>query len=168
MTSSAAEPPIATAPAASPHAGIPRLNPLTGLSTDYLNHFTEAAMVLEMLPAMPDCITDFLAWEPKSYREHFATSHFSDREGVIAAYDTADPALRRSLETLAEVMNTLLVATREAIAANPAGAKTQVLAQRAAASLKPIITRCAAIINGSALSSGVQAPQIAVDALFAQ
>ena len=66
--------------------GGPNINPVTGLSTDYLNHFTEAIMLLEILPAMPDCLDDFLAWEPKDYREHFAASRFSNRDAVIAAY----------------------------------------------------------------------------------
>ena len=42
------------------------INPATGLATDYLNHFNEAIMLLEMLSAMPDCAEDFLVWEPMS------------------------------------------------------------------------------------------------------
>ena len=40
------------------------INPVTGLASDYLNHFNEAIMLLEMLAAMPDCVDDFLAWQP--------------------------------------------------------------------------------------------------------
>jgi hypothetical protein len=44
--------PIAPATTASPvtsgRTG-PNINPVTGLSTDYLNHFTEAIMLLELL-----------------------------------------------------------------------------------------------------------------------
>ena len=29
------------------------INPRTGLATDYLNHFNEAIMLLEMIPDMP-------------------------------------------------------------------------------------------------------------------
>ncbi len=147
-------------------AAIPKINPATGLSTDYLNHFTEAIMVLEMISVMPDCLPDFLAWEPRSYREHFAASRFSDRDAVIAAYDAADPALRQSLDTLTDIMNTLLLATREAIASDASEAKTQDLSQRAVNGLKPLITRAGAVINGTALSSGISTPQNVVDALF--
>ena len=52
----------------------PNINPATGLSTDYLNHFTEALMVLEMVRDMPECIDDLRAWQPKTYTEHFAGS----------------------------------------------------------------------------------------------
>ena len=47
------------------------INPLTGLATDYLNHFNEAIMLLEMLSSCPECRDDFLVWRPMSYREHF-------------------------------------------------------------------------------------------------
>jgi hypothetical protein len=149
-------------------SGIPNINPITGLSTDYLNHFTEAIMLLEILPDMPDCLADFLAWEPKDYREHFAACHFRNRERVIAAYEAADPELSGSLDMLADLMNTMLLATREAIASNPATLKSQALAQRTAAVLKPIVMRVSALINGTApgLSNRANVPQVAIDAMF--
>ena len=47
------------------------INPRTGLATDYLNHFNEAVMLLEMVPDIPECAEDFLAWTPLTYPEHF-------------------------------------------------------------------------------------------------
>jgi len=52
------------------------INPQTGLATDYLNHFNEAIMLLEMIPDMVECAEDFLAWTPLSYAEHFIASNF--------------------------------------------------------------------------------------------
>ena len=52
------------------------INPRTGLATDYLNHFNEAIMLLDMIPDVPECADDFLEWQPLSYREHFAASNF--------------------------------------------------------------------------------------------
>src|SRR5262249_29185455 len=40
------------------------INPVTGLATDYLNHFNEAIMMLELAPQVPECIDDFCAWRP--------------------------------------------------------------------------------------------------------
>ena len=163
--------PATAAPSTVPSGpGIPNINPATGLSTDYLNHFTEAVMVLEMMPTMPECAEDFLAWQPKTYCEHFAAAHFSGRDLAIASYEAADPELSRSLDTLADVMNTLLLATREAIASDPAAAKSLALAARTAKVLKPIITRVSALINGTApaLSNRSSVPQHAVDAVFAR
>src|SRR5664279_6206818 len=70
------------------------INPRTGLATDYLNHFNEAIMLLEMIPDMPECAEEFLAWHPLSYREHFMASHFKTRELAIEAYESAEPAIR--------------------------------------------------------------------------
>jgi hypothetical protein len=148
------------------HANI---NPVTGLATDYLNHFNEAIMLLEMLSAMPDCVEDFLAWRPMTYHEHFEASHFKARELAIAAYDVANPAARARLDELAEAMNAILHATREALtlqlSPNAAGA----LAAHASVWLRPLVARAGAVINGHHIGPAEpedEAPQVTVDALF--
>src|SRR6267154_5930424 len=70
------------------------INPQTGLATDYLNHFNEAIMLLEMIPDMPECSEDFLQWSPLSYAEHFTASNFKARDLAISAYESADPDIR--------------------------------------------------------------------------
>src|ERR1700759_705528 len=70
------------------------INPKTGLATDYLNHFNEAIMLLEMIPDMPDCFEDFLGWQPLSYREHFTASNFKARDLAIESYESADAGIR--------------------------------------------------------------------------
>src|SRR6202023_3307532 len=95
------------------------INPVTGLATDYLNHFNEAIMILELAPQVPECIDDFCAWRPLSYCEHFAASRFKERDLAIAAYGNADPALRRRLDELADGMNAILLATAAAMRAQP-------------------------------------------------
>src|ERR1700687_6331662 len=70
------------------------INPRTGLASDYLNHFNEAVMLLEMIPDIPECAEDFLGWHPLTYREHFMASHFKARELAIEAYDSADENIR--------------------------------------------------------------------------
>jgi hypothetical protein len=59
----------------------------TLLATDYLNHFNEIVMLVEMIPDMPMMLDECRAWEPKSYQEHFRESGFSQKELAIAAYD---------------------------------------------------------------------------------
>ena len=61
------------------------INPRTGLATDYLNHFNEAVMLLEMIPDIPECVEDFLQWHPLSYAEHFTASNFAARDLAISA-----------------------------------------------------------------------------------
>jgi len=80
------------------------INPRTGLATDYLNHFNEAIMLLEMIPDMPECAEDFLEWHPLSYAEHFTASNFKARDLAISAYDTADPKIRTAFDNVTSAM----------------------------------------------------------------
>src|SRR5246127_5712002 len=74
------------------------INPRTGLATDYLNHFNEAIMLLEMIPDMPECAEDFLGWQPLSYSEHFTASNFRARDLAIESYQAADAAIRAEFD----------------------------------------------------------------------
>jgi hypothetical protein len=161
-----------SAPAPKPTGII--VNPVTGLGTDYLNHFNEAIMVLEMLPQMPECIAELTAWRPLTYAEHFSLSHFHDRKVAIAAYKAADPTARIRLEELAETMNEILIATREALRATPDGPVAAAIAGYAAAQLKPLVARAGAVINGtdaghaSGIGCGPGEVQATIDALLAR
>jgi hypothetical protein len=138
----------AAGPEAAPRLADANINPVTGFATDYLNHFNEAVMLLEMLPDCPDCIGDFLAWRPMSYREHFMASNFKGRDMAIAAYDAADPALRDCLDTMATTMTAVLEATRESMWPDMPSATAAALADQAAAWVRPLLARAGALING--------------------
>jgi hypothetical protein len=144
------------------------INPATGLATDYLNHFNEAIMLLEMLQSCPDCRDDLLAWQPMSYREHFEASRFKGRAIAIAAYDAADPNLRDCLDALAGAMTAVLEATCATIGSDLPAEAAAALANRGAALLKPLIARTGALINGEDLTGAGDpaAPQMAIDALM--
>jgi hypothetical protein len=146
---------------------IPHINPATGLSTDYLNHFTEAVMVLEIATLMHDCLDDLRAWRPKTYSEYFAASRFTDRAAVIAAYDAADPTVRDALDSVAETLNAVLAETRDVVLKHIASPDAEGLARRAVGWLKPLVARAAAVINGTNPATvAVMETQAAVDALF--
>src|SRR6202171_2581920 len=91
------------------------INPRTGLATDYLNHFNEAIMLLEMVPDMPDCAEDFLLWYPLSYREHFMASNFKARDLAIEAYDSADEHIRTEFDNITTAMTSILTAVGTAM-----------------------------------------------------
>jgi len=140
------------------------INAATGLSTDYLNHFNEAIMLLDMLRDAPDCRDDFLTWRAKSYREHFAASRVRSRDAAIAAYAAADTHARESLDALAGIMTMMLEATKDAmsgLAPDTAG----MLGARAAACLKPLVVRAGAVINGETADKPA-GPQAMVDGLL--
>src|SRR3954454_21460294 len=91
------------------------INPRSGLPTDYLNHFNEAVMLLEMIPDMPECAEEFLAWQPLTYREHFTASHFKARDLAIDAYDSADAMIRAEFDNITSAMTSILTAVGEAL-----------------------------------------------------
>ncbi len=108
-------------------------------------------MLLEFLPAMPECLDDFLAWEPKDYREHFAASHFSNRDAVIAAYEAADPELQ-PVARYAGRPHEYAAAGDPRSDRGQSGTPEVATPSRAEPRrvLKPIVTRAAALINGTA------------------
>jgi hypothetical protein len=128
------------------------ISPATGLATDYLNHFNEAIMLLDLVATVPECRIELMAWRPKSYREHFAGSSLTDRDLAVAAYDAADPAARHSLERLADAMTAILIATRDAMAAAGRGKKAAAEAAGAAALLRALVAEAGAVINGQAIA----------------
>jgi hypothetical protein len=145
------------------------INPLTGLATDFLNHFNEAIMLLEMLPSEPECMADILSWRPISYRQHFAASRFKHRDLAIAAYEAADPIFRRSLDEIADRMNTILMAARDGLKGELAPDTVRALADVTAQWLRPLVARAGALINGETLgdTANIEAvSQAAIDALF--
>jgi hypothetical protein len=145
------------------------INPQTLLATDYLNHFNEAIMLLDIVPETPECIVELIGWEPRSYPEHFAVSHFKDRELAIAAYAAAEPIARVRLDELADTMNALLAATCEALLKRSSIESAIALAAETASRLKPLVAQAGAVINGEGLGAAEMTTgeqQAAVDALF--
>ncbi len=145
------------------------INPVTLLATDYLNHFSGAIMLLELLPSAPECKEDFLAWRPMSYREHFEASRLKYRDLAIAAYEVADPVYRNEIDDLSRHMNMILTATRDAMKHQLSPQTIGVLAESTARWLRPLVARAGAIINGEIASTPAGAetePQETVDALF--
>ena len=126
------------------------INPRTGLATDYLNHFNEAVMLLEMIPDMPECAEDFLAWHPLSYREHFMASHFKARDLAIEAYESADTIIRTEFDNITTTMTSILSAVGAAMREARQDKTRATLAEQATGWVKPLVALAGGIINGGA------------------
>lgn len=148
-------------PAASPFPGLPRtlmrlargttVNDKTLLATDYLNHFNELVMLLEMVPEMPDCLDDVKAWKPKSYTAHFEESGFAYKQLAVLAYDNAPPGFRAPFDTLVTRMNTLIkggVATVESAVKRGKPEEVRFAVDTLAKALHGLIGAAGNIING--------------------
>src|SRR5450432_1154768 len=157
MTSTAAKParslrpmPRRTGPdeARSARLRAANIKPRTGLATDYLNHFNEAIMLLEMIPDMPECAEDFLSWHPLSYAEHFTASHFKARDLAIEAYQSADPTVRIEFDNITAAMTSILTAVGAAMREAKQDKTRATLAEQATGWVKPLASLAGGIING--------------------
>lgn len=139
----------------------------TLLATDYLNHFNEIVMLLDMLPDMPDMIEDCKMWQPKSYKDHFADSTFSDKQLAIEAYDRVPSQFRLPFEQTIDSINTLLLDGMDRLDQRIAdGAPTEELQDscRTLARNAQLLMDCAsAIIHGA----GRTMAQTEIDGLMA-
>ena len=128
---------------------VANINPRTGLATDYLNHFNEAIMLLEMVPDMPECAEDFLTWTPLSYAEHFWASNFKARDLAIEAYECADPKVRANFDNLTATMTSILTAVGNAMREAQQDKTRATLAEQATAWVKPLVALAGGVINGN-------------------
>ena len=124
------------------------INPRTGLATDYLNHFNEAIMLLEMIPAMPECAEDFLSWHPRTYGEHFLASHFKARDLAIEAYNSTDVIIRAEFDNITTAMTSILTAVGAAMRQASQHKTRAILAEQATGWVKPLVAVAGGIING--------------------
>ena len=126
------------------------INPRTGLATDYLNHFNEAIMLLEMIPDVPECADDFLEWHPLTYSEHFTASNFKARDLAISAYNSADPIIRAEFDTITDSMTSILKAVSAAMGEARQDKTRATLAEQATGWVKPLVMLAGGVINGGA------------------
>jgi hypothetical protein len=122
------------------------INPRTGLATDYLNHFNEAIMLLEMVPDMPECAEDFLTWTPLSYAEHFWASNFKARDLAIEAYELSEA--KDEFDNVTASMTSILTAVGTAMREAKQDKTRATLAEQAANWVKPLVALAGGIING--------------------
>jgi hypothetical protein len=157
------------------------VNPTTLLTTDYLNHFNEIIMLLELVPAAPSQFSAELAdWEHESYEEHFTHSGFRDKELAIVCYRNAPEEVRRAFDSsvadMEQEMVMMLQQVQEKIGSGDTPGLT-LLCSEAIPRLQDLLQITAGIVNGAISSDpdagedkGTKEEQVdaqsAVDALF--
>lgn len=150
------------------HANI---NPVTKLATDYLNHFNEVIMLIDMLAMMPECCEDVLQWAPKSYPDHFEDSGFAERDLAILAYDLSPYPIRHAFDkTVSDIDQVIfrvqgLLRQEGHMSAQAEGTLSFILSEE----LRPLMARASGIVNGTLCEETIlptERAQDAVDALF--
>ena len=127
------------------------IEPETLLATDYLNHFNEIVMLLEILPDIPDCLEDVRQWQPKSYQDHFRDSVFADKDLAIFAYENAPARYREPFDDVVRQLNELVAASLVDIEQSVAGGDSVRLAAQCGDTVERLgllVDKASAIIHG--------------------
>ena len=127
------------------------INDATLLSTDYMNHFNEIAMIFDLIADMPECLEDAREWQPRTYQEHFRQSVFSHKDLAIAAYDHAPRRFLKALERTVDHLEREIaagVAEFEILAAADQTDQLRLTTVDRADTVRNLIARASAIING--------------------
>lgn len=120
------------------------------LATDYLNHFSEIVMLLELVADMPDCIDELRAWHPRDYCEHFRDSAFPDRALAIEAYAHVPPRFKMPFEETLTHLHALVAMTVARLdEAAAAGTPLNEIARTASHRLQRLMDHASAVIHGS-------------------
>lgn len=156
------------------------INDTTLLSTDYLNHYNELVMLLEMVPDMPDMLEEVAAWEPKTYQEHFHDSVFQHKDLAIWAYENAPEEFRHPMDEQIARIDAQIEKGLPRLADLAKQGESALLANEAVEltrELRRDLDRLSAIINGNTAAaaevaaeaeeeSAVTMGQSDIDALF--
>lgn len=139
------------------------IQPGSHLATDYLNHYNEVVMLLEMARETPEMLAEAADWRPKSYADHFADSGFAESQLAIAAYGKAPPEIRDRFEAATAELDALLVWSLRECAGNRAGGALDM----ALADIHRLLAQVNQIIHsGDAAPAQAEQSQADIDALF--
>jgi hypothetical protein len=127
------------------------INSETLLATDYLNHLNEPLMLLEMLPDMPDLVSELEIWRPKTYVEHFQASSFTDKNLAIEAYSWVPEEYLLAFEHTVKLANLCVSETIAAVRGpieNEQEAEIRAVVTNGLTALNHLVNRANAIIHG--------------------
>jgi hypothetical protein len=118
-----------------------------GLSNDFLNHYSEALMLIEMAADDPAIGAELQEWRPIGYRAYFASSELRRAAAALAAYDALPERRRQAFERLVASMDTL--ATMAVFALQPPSTPESIpwIVEATAPALRELIAKAAAFLN---------------------
>lgn len=117
------------------------------LSTDYLNRYGEALMLIEMSLFDPAVCADLEAWTPVGYAAHFEQSQLRCAPHALAAYRALDPLSRGAFEALCMAMNRLVETAVLTLREAPDPAASGPVIEIAATAFRNMLSRATAFIN---------------------
>ncbi len=76
------------------------INPKTLLATDYLNHFNEVIMLINMIADIPEMLPDIQNWHYKTYPQHFLESKLDYGPLAAEAFEHAPESYKEPFESV--------------------------------------------------------------------
>ena len=153
-------------------AGVAETSKVQRLSTDFLNRYNEALMLIELAADDSSAIDDLKNWRGLGYREHFEVSALRCAASALAAYDAVVPARRAGFEELCRTMARLVVTATALLAEKRAGLEPQMIVSITGEALRRQIGRATQFINANGTldigSIESRALQDEIDALLAR
>jgi hypothetical protein len=128
------------------------INPDTLLATDYMNHFNEVMMLIEMLPDMPDMLADCVGWQSKTYPEHFMQIGLDYGPLAAEAYKYVPSSIKVPFELTVAQLNAVIGLTVKRAAASIAVNDVDEMRRSISAgtlAMRKLSETLAGIINGS-------------------
>ena len=122
---------------------------LPRLSTDFLNRYSEALMLIEMVAMDDSILADLQAWQAVGYREHFAASALRCAASALAAYDDLNPNRARSFDEACHAMTRLVRTETALLAETPPQPELPIIVEVASEALRRQIARATQFINAN-------------------
>lgn len=117
------------------------------LSTDFLNRYSEALMLIEMVAMDESVLADLLDWQSVGYREHFAASSLRCAASALAAYDELEPKRARAFDEVCLAMTRLVRTVTALLAETPPPPGLPEIVEVASEALRRQIARVTQFIN---------------------
>lgn len=141
-----------------------------GLSNDYLNHISEALMLIELVATDLDAVEDLARWRPIDYRGYFAASSLRRAPAALAAYAALPPPRREAFEALTNAMDRLATTAIRALRPPCEPEEAALVADVTCPALRRLIARAGAFLNSGGTDlpdeAEVEAAQAAADRLI--
>jgi hypothetical protein len=151
------------------------INASTLLTSDYLNHFHELVMLLELAATDPDDhAEDIMDWRPLTYEQHCSASGYGGNSLAVAAYHWGPPEIRARFDAAVAKLQTEAVTVIAKIAAQLTRRNKRRLrraCEEGVVRLRVLIDAANRIATGESSEERVDPfadidPQGAIDALF--
>lgn len=141
-----------------------------GLSNDYLNHFSEVLMLVELAAMDPEVIADLAEWQPIDYPSYFACSQLRRAPEARAAYFALCETRRTAFEQLVRAMDQLAMSAIRALRPPCEPEDAALVAEVTAPAMRRLIARAGAFLNSGGRdlpdSSEVEEAQSVIDSLL--